>query len=235
VIIHECVQGTPEWSYLRAGIPTASAFDRIITPGGAASKSAEKYKFYLLAERIQGKPIDGVKTWSMERGSTLEVKAKKHYQWVTGTSTTPVGFITNDEETWGASPDDFVGEDGLLECKCPELETHMMYLMREGTAYKEYKVQCQGQLWVTGRQFVDVLSYYPGLPWALQRIERDEEFIGKLAIEIPKFSAELEALCAEAKERGWSLVKDTAKPKPYSQASVVDAVREALLDTQRTT
>jgi hypothetical protein len=39
--IHNCTQGTEEWRKLRAGIPTASEFHKIITPKtGQLSKQA---------------------------------------------------------------------------------------------------------------------------------------------------------------------------------------------------
>ncbi len=215
---------------LRAGIPTASQFDRIVTPSGKESGQQEDYKFLLLAERMMGEPKDDKFTWSMERGSILEKKAVSYYECQRDLDTVAVGFITNDEESWGASPDRFVGDLGLLECKCPELETHMQYLMREGSAYKKYKVQCQGQLWVTGRQWVDVLSYFPGLPWALQRIERDEALIAALETEVPKFSVDLEELCESARQKGWlkPIEQRTARQSKPRGQTITDIMREEM-------
>ena len=117
---------------VRAGLPTASAFDKIITPSGKPSKQAEAYKFRLLAERILGHPLEDRKfTWAMERGSALERKAVEYYEFQTDYQTIPAGFVTDDNERWGASPDRLVGDSGCLEIKCPEIDQHMMYLMRE--------------------------------------------------------------------------------------------------------
>lgn len=228
--IHDVQQNTPEWRAIRAGIPTASAFDKIITPKGADSKSAEKYKFRLLAERIMGRPFDeGRFTWAMERGSALEEKALQYYRFQTDYQTIPVGFVTNDAETWGASPDQFVGDDGTLEIKCPEIDQHMMYLMHEGSAYEDYKIQAQGQLWITERRFVDFLSYHPDLPWSLVRIERDEDFIAKLDKAVRKFSEDLERLAVDAKERGWFRRDSIREPKVSAQQELMDAMRESLI------
>src|SRR5262245_45091449 len=119
MIIHDVVQGSTSWLQLRAGIPTASQFDQIITPSGKPSKSAERYMLTLLAERLMGHPItENVSMW-MKRGSEMEADAVAFYQLQTDSDTVPVGFITNDEGTIGASPDRLVGEEGLLEIKCP--------------------------------------------------------------------------------------------------------------------
>lgn len=230
MIVHDCEQNSPEWHLLRAGIPTASSFDKIVTPSGARSGQQEKYKFRLLAERILGHAIEERYTWSMERGSTLEKSAVSYYENIRDLDTVAVGFITDDAEHYGASPDRFVGDSGLLECKCPELETHMMYLMSEGSAYKDYKVQCQGQLWVTGREWVDLLSYFPGMPWALQRIERDEKLIEAITNYVPKFCVELEELCELAKQRDWLKAASHRNPKadkPRGQ-NIVDVMRDTM-------
>jgi putative phage-type endonuclease len=234
VKIHNCEQNTPEWRMLRAGIPTASAFDKIVTPTGKASSQQEKYKFRLLAERIMGHPIEDHRfTWAMERGSALEKKALEYYRFQTDYQTTPVGFITDDEERWGASPDQFVGEDGCLEIKCPKIDTHMMYLMNEGSAYDAYRVQAQGQLWVSGRKWTDFLSYHPDLPWSLVRVERDEEFIAKIAAAVMAFSDELEALARRAADLGWFRQVSTRRLVLSERDQLLKDMRESLIEFQK--
>ena len=115
--IHDCKQNTTEWLDLRAGIPTASQFDRIITPTGKPSASAIPYMHQLLAERLMGRPITGYVSFDMDRGKDLEPEAVSFYEFTQDVETMPVGFITNDEETIGASPDRLIGSDGLLEIK----------------------------------------------------------------------------------------------------------------------
>src|SRR5439155_25787170 len=143
MITYNCVQGTSEWLRLRAGIPTASAFDKIMTPGGKPSKQAEKYLWTLLAERLMGHPVTEFVSMWMQRGSQLEVDAVRFYELQREIETLPVGFITNNAATIGASPDRLVGGDGLLEIKASSEAVHMGYLLQEGTAYDEYKIQCQ--------------------------------------------------------------------------------------------
>ncbi len=201
--VHDVIQGTPEWSLLRAGIPTASSFDRIVTPGGGKSRSAEKYCFLLVAERLIGHPVATFKSLPMQKGSQREIECVQFYELQRDLDTVPCGFMTIRDGKIGASPDRLVEDSGLLEAKCPNEETHMGYLLQSGTAYEEYKVQCQGQLWVSGRDWVDVVSYHPELPMALGRTERDDSFIEILKNEVGKFSVNLEALVAECIERGW--------------------------------
>lgn len=204
MIIHNVVQGTPEWLRLRAGIPTASDFDNIVTPGGKPSKSAEPYMFRLLAERCMGHPIaEYVSLW-MQRGSEQEINAVRFYEFQRDCTTMPIGFVTNDAKTKGASPDRFVDKDGQLEIKAPSEWVHMAYLLSAGGAYEKYKVQVQAQLYITGRQWTDVMSYHPELPEALIRIERDEKFIEILATESDAFVEKLEKHWVEVQERGWA-------------------------------
>ena len=200
--VHNCIQGSTEWLRLRAGIPTASCFDQIITPGGKPSKSAERYLFTLLAERMMGHPcIEAVTTW-MDRGSRAEEEAVSFYELQRDCATVKVGFITNDAGTIGASPDRFVGEDGLLEIKVPKEHTHVLYLLKKAVD-QAYYPQVQGQLWVSGRHWADVLSYHPEMPPALIRVERDENFIVLLTAAVTTFSQALEQYTADIAARGW--------------------------------
>jgi YqaJ-like viral recombinase domain len=202
MIVHDCKQGTTEWLALRAGIPTASAFERILTKSGKPSTQAEKYLYRLLAERIMGRPVvEHVSFW-MQRGSRMEAEAVAYYESSRELDTIPIGFVTNDARTIGASPDRFVGDEGLLEIKVPAEHTHVSYLLNQSVD-SEYYPQVQGQLWITERKWLDILSYPPDMPPALIRVERDEEFIRRLSAAVTAFSGQLELLAVEARERGW--------------------------------
>jgi YqaJ-like viral recombinase domain len=202
VIIHDVKQGTTEWLALRAGIPTASDFDRIITPKGKPSTQAEKYMHKLLAERIMGHPVTEAISFWMGRGHQMEAEAVAFYEAQRELDSTVVGFVTNDAGTVGASPDRFVGAEGLLEIKVPAEHTHVAYLLTRAVD-AEYYPQIQGQLWVTGRAWADVLSYHPEMPPALLRVARDDAYIAKLGAAVTAFSVALEAAAGDARERGW--------------------------------
>ena len=202
MIIHDCIQGTTEWLQLRAGIPTASCFERIITKSGKPSTQAEKYMHRLLAERIMGHPVTEFVSAYMARGSELEADARAYYEGVRELDVVKVGFCTNDEKTIGASPDALVGDEGLLELKCPAEHTHVAYLLTRAVD-AEYYPQAQGQLWIAGRKWLDIMSYHPEMPPAIIRVERDEAFIGTLSSALLTFSAALEMAAVDLRERGW--------------------------------
>lgn len=183
MIVHRMKQGSQDWLDARLGIPTASHFDEILTPGGKPSRSAEGYLNALVAERLLGVPCssDADNDW-MERGVALEDEARKWYAFHTGADPERVGFVTTDDGSIGCSPDALVGSDGLLEIKCPSAKVHVSYL--RGNVAESYRPQIQGQLWVAERRWVDVLSYCPGFPpplnAALVRVVRDESYVGSL-------------------------------------------------------
>ena len=204
MIVHDAIQGSKEWLALRAGIPTASCFDQIITPRtGKLSAAAEGYMYRLLAERILRRPLEqqAFSAW-MDRGSQMEAEAVAFYECQRELDTRKIGFATNDSGTIGASPDRLVGEHGLLEIKCPSEPVHMGYLMTRSLGEK-HRPQVQGQLWVTERAWSDTLSYHPELPPALIRIERDEEYIALLSSAVEAFAAVLAAATDVARANGW--------------------------------
>ena len=189
--IHPAKQGTPDWLTARLGIPTSSNMDRIITPKGNPSSSGTRYLARLCAEWYLGQPLDEAESQFMARGSDLEHEAVRWYEFETGLDTAEVGLCLRDDGKVGASPDRLVGEPGLLEIKCPSADVHMMYVL--GGATDEYRIQTQGQLYVTERLWVDLLFYHPTLPRAIVRITRDEAFIAALAEQLDTFVKRLEA------------------------------------------
>jgi len=200
--IIDCLQCSPEWFAARLGIPTASRFDKIIAPGGAPSKSADGYMNELLAEYLAGSPIDAEDTthW-MERGSLLETVARVQYEFLTDNTVEQVGFCLDDSGKWGCSPDGLIDEKGMLEIKCPKHTTIIEYY-RNGFP-KKYTPQVQGQMWVTGRSWCDFFAYHPQLKPFMVRVDRDDEYIGKMEKEMIAFCDKLD----EAKKdlEGWKL------------------------------
>lgn len=215
MIIHKVAQGTQAWLDLRAGIPTASRFDSIMTPGKKKSDSAGKYMDHLLAERILGRPIEGFKSKYMDLGNEYESRAVASYELANDCETEKVGFVTIDDGKIGCSPDRFIVDcsDGMLEAKAPSPAVHVSYLMASTGASKEYKVQLQGELWTCERDWVDIISYSPGFPDAVFRTYRDEEFITELAAHVRAFSGRLEEFAEDFKTRGW------IKPPELEQAT----------------
>lgn len=178
--IHDVEQGSDEWLKLRIGIPTASEFDKILTPGGEPSKQWEAYAHKILAEEMLGRPIEGYKSQAMLAGTEREPESVAHYEFFYDIECTKVGFITDDAVRMGCSPDRLIDTDGMLEAKNPEPHTHVGYLI-DGKINQTYWPQLQGQLFVAERAWVDVMSYYPDMPPKIVRVGRDEAYIKKLS------------------------------------------------------
>jgi hypothetical protein len=171
--------GTPEWRAARLGVPSASRFDCIMTPKTRKpSNAATKYMCALLAERMLNRPVDDASSGFILRGTVLESDAVTAYEFERDQDTEEVGFCLRDDRRAGCSPDRLVGSDGLLEIKCPSAAVHVEALL--GMASEDHLSQCQGQLWVTGRAWVDLMFYNPDLPAAIIRIPRDDGYIRDL-------------------------------------------------------
>lgn len=191
MIVLDVKQGTQEWVASRLGIPTASRFSSIMTPKTRKpSASAAPYLCELVAERLTGYPANDASSDFMLRGSALEAEAAAAYEFDTGLSVSAVGFVLDDSRRFGCSPDRFVGEDGLLEIKCLSVANHVAAVL--GMLDGEHVAQVQGQLWITGRQWVDLFFYNPAIAAHRVRIERDEKFIAALAENVEAFCERLE-------------------------------------------
>ena len=201
MIHHQVDQATPEWKALRAGIPTASLFHRILMPKTLKlSAQADDYMNWLLAEWVLGKPLDSIQTEWMENGTNMEPEAAFSYAFERNCEPELAGFFTTDDGLIGASPDRLIGSDGLLEIKCPAPQTHVAYMRGNGVDEK-YISQLQGQMWVCERAWVDIQSYAPGFPTVIVRIPRDENYIAILSKTVRAFAARMVEERADFTER----------------------------------
>lgn len=175
--IFNFAQYSPDWWNARRGIPTASEFDRILTPAtGKLSKSADGYACQLIGEKLSTEyPLTTMNpaTAAMERGTAMETAARSWYSVYHSLEVEEVGFCLSECERFGCSPDGLVGEDGGIEIKCPLPHTQVSWLL-SGELPSDYKAQVHGTLIVTGRQWWDFVSYCPGLPELVIRVEADE-------------------------------------------------------------
>lgn len=192
--VFDCEQNTPEWQAARLGIPTASCFDDVLAQGrgGAPSKTRRTYMLKLVGERITGDPMDNYTNAHMERGHAMEDEARRLYVFTREVEVTRVGFVRNEIKAMmvGCSPDALIGDDGVLEIK-----TKLAHLQAEalldGVLPPEHKAQVQGQLWVTGRTWVDFVSYCPKMRPLIVRVLRDEPYIRNLEDSVAVFYREL--------------------------------------------
>lgn len=162
LITLDCEQGSEEWLAARLGIPTATGFENIVTATGKKSASYIKYMAELIEESIIGLQDESFKSRFMERGNQLEPLARSAYEFITGNAVTQVGGVYLDEnKEVMVSPDGLIPElKKGLEIKCPKMSTHIRYLL-EGGLPSEYVIQVQANLWVTGYETWDFVSYCP--------------------------------------------------------------------------
>lgn len=200
-VFRDFEQGTPEWYEVRRGIVTASELDSVLAKGKgtAPSKTRRTYLYKLAGERLTGQPMERYNNGYMERGHAMEDEARAWYELVTGCAVDRVAFIRCDDRQAGASPDGIVGADGLIEIKtkAPHLQ---LEVLESGVLPSEHVAQVQGLLWITGRSWVDFVSYFTGMPPFKLRVMRDDDFIAKLAVEVADFNAELAAIVAKYQE-----------------------------------
>jgi hypothetical protein len=174
----ECQQGSIEWWAARRGVPTASGFDRIITPKTMKLAAAHvEYACELIGDmhRLDDADArDGYTSPAMQNGIDTEPEARAWYEMENSVTVERVGFITTDDGRFGCSPDALVGDMGGLELKCPRQKAQVRYLLGGRVVPDEYKAQVHGNLIVTGRAWWDFLSYCPGLPTLIVRVEPDK-------------------------------------------------------------
>lgn len=190
---------TDEWEKERLGKLTASRFFDAIDQlkNGGWKKARWDYMLELVAERLTGmrkeKYLNGPMLWGVEtEPQALAVYAKKRGE------INPGHFVNHPTLAMsGATPDGFVGDDGLVEVKCPNSDTHVATLLQK-IVPDEYLTQALWQLACTGRQWCDYLSYDPRMPPALRaaviRIERDRKQITRLEALAVDFLTEVESL-----------------------------------------
>ena len=184
MIIHNVEQGSDAWHTLRAGKPTASEFSKLITSKGKPSESLKPYAMTLAAEKYAGKPLDD---WEgsgwMRRGKELEPDARDLYEFQHKCDVEQVGFITDDLERYGASPDGIMGDSGMTEIKCLKTEHHVKVLLdfkRTKKCPSGHVQQTQGQLLVAEREWDDLKFNHPDMPLLVIRQYRDEVLIKAL-------------------------------------------------------
>ena len=197
--IHMMPQGEDAWLQIRLGKASASNFSKVLA--GGSGKTRGDYMKKLAFERIHNLPFpDKFKgNASMEHGNETESEARDLFALHQGIKIDQIGFAEYNADI-GCSPDGLIGDDGLIEIKCPDTLTHMDYIRGKKTMPKSYVDQMQGQLWILKRQWCYFVSYdarYPSEPFAWQKIIRDEKKIAELEVKLGIFIEELESLVVE--------------------------------------
>mgnify|MGYP001233659180 CR=1 FL=1 len=189
-------QGSPEWLAARCGKITASRIaDMMARTKNGYGASRANYLAQLVAERLTGKPAENYTNAAMQWGTDTEPQARAAYEFHSGQSVVEVSFIEHPSIPMaGASPDGLIGDDGLIEIKCPLTATHIEYLL-SGNVPGKYEKQMQFQMACTGRKWCDFFSFDPRLPERLRmftaRLKRDDAMIQQIEQEVIAFQAEL--------------------------------------------
>lgn len=191
-------QGTAEWKQSRVGVVTASRFADVLTTIKSGESAARyNYKAEIVAEKLTNLPTESFSTAAMQWGTDHEPEARVIYAAINNIEVGETGLIKHETLEAGASPDGLVGDDGLIEIKCPNTATHIQTLI-SGKHPKKYDAQMQGQMWITGRKWCDFVSYDPRLSDELAifitRVERDDEFIAVMATSVEQFIKEVDEM-----------------------------------------
>ena len=197
--IINCEQGTPEWNAVRCGIPTSSSFDKIITSRGEPSKQREKYLYTVAGEKVSGIKVETYQSFAMQKGVEKEEEARNYYKMLYDVEVQKVGFCLADNGRYGCSPDGLIDKSGGVEIKCPEIHTHVGYMVNKEALLKDYYQQVQGSLFVTKCKWWDIMSYFAGLNNVIIRVTPDKTFFKALEVELEVFTKELDELVERIK------------------------------------
>lgn len=195
------IQGSDEWKAARCGKVTASRIADVVArtrSGWGASRA--NYAAELIAERLTGTPAEHFVNAAMQWGTDREPEGRMAYEWHTDTEVQQVAIVPHPRIPMSAaSPDGLVGDDGLVEIKCPNTATHIDTLL-DGKVPEKYVLQMQWQMACTGRQWCDFVSFDPRMPESMRlfikRVERDEKLIESLEKDVELFLREVETKVA---------------------------------------
>jgi hypothetical protein len=205
------VQGSELWVEARCGLVTASRCGDVI----AATKKGEgaarrNYRSELIVEILTGNPYPRYVSQEMQWGIDQEPFARAAYEMQKDVLVETCGFVLHpDIARFGASPDGLVGDDGLIQIKCPNTSTHLTWMLG-GTVPVEHAPQMAAEMACTGRAWCDFVSFDCRLPAHLQlfvcRYERHEGFISALETEVIKFNAEVEQVLSSLPQKPQGIV-----------------------------
>ena len=200
-------QRTEAWRECRLGKITASRINDVMAKlkNGGEAAGRKNYRAQLVVERMTGHPVGSYTNGAMMWGCEHEDAARVSYEFVTGNTVDQIGFIDHPTIPMsGASPDGLIGEDGMLEIKCPNTSTHIEWMLAGG-APSEHVNQMQWQMECAGRKWCDFVSYDPRMPLELQlfivRVERDDKRTENIKSEVAELLCEVNEMVSKLTER----------------------------------
>lgn len=170
-------QRSKTWRDARCGKFTASEIYKLMTdPKSKADKEAGNFSVgamtYIktkVAEELTNLVHQESNAYPLVYGQDMEVNAKEYLRQVKGYEITEVGFVPFTDHA-GGSPDGHIGEDEVLEIKCPfNSANHVEYLTWEKPedmfdVKPEYYYQIQSNLLFSKRTIGRFVSYDPRMP-----------------------------------------------------------------------
>jgi len=210
-------QGSLEWDQMRCGKVTMSrAKDLVASRGKGVGRKS--YILQCVAEALSGQSADGFTSYDMERGTFMEPHALQAFSNHTGHKLDTVGFVQNHHDLIGCSPDALIGDNAGVEVKSPKPYQHLRNCFESGV--NDYYAQIQGNMWVCERDYFFFVSFCPDVeqyPLHVELVERDEEFIGRLA----------ESAIDAAEEVAGMVARIKANHVQHDVATVAAKAREA--------
>lgn len=196
----DVIQGSDEWHDQRRGIVTASVVGQLVTPKQlkiAANDKSRAIVWQLVAERITGYTDPTYVGDDMLRGHDEEAQAREKYAEVYA-PVHEVGFLLRKEDTWqlGYSPDGLIGDDGLIEVKAPRAKGHLSTILA-GEVPAEHMAQCQAGLLVSGREWLDFISFSGGMPMWHKRVYPDPAWQDAIVAAVEQFEATAAEMIAD--------------------------------------
>lgn len=176
MIIHDIEQNSPEWYEVRRGKFTCSTLSDLFMD--KKTKGYNEAINKVVFERLTGEIPEGYINDYMRRGSELEPFARQRYELETFNYVQQVGFIEY-SEWFGYSPDGLIGDDGLIEIKCPKFSTLIDFALTKKIP-REYMYQMQGGLFASEREWCDFVMFHPRMDLQVVRVARNENLIKEI-------------------------------------------------------
>ena len=193
------IQGSDDWLQMRCGLLSASEMRHILTPTlkVANNDKVRAHAYELAFQRLTGFVEPQYVSDAMLRGQEDEIYARAAY----AEHYAPVeecGFITSDRWgfTIGYSPDGIVGDNGLIECKS-RMGKYQVQTIATNEVPDDYVMQLQTALLVTGREWIDFISYCGGLPVFVKRVEPDPVIHDAIVRAATEFEARIAEIAQE--------------------------------------
>ena len=144
----------------------------------------------LARERLGGQAPDAfIRDVYRDTGHASEKDARVAMEAKFGLLIDEAGFAVTEDRRFGLSVDGLIDPDGTWECKAMVSSNTLFDALVDGDI-QEYRDQCQGGLWLTGRKYALLTLWAPDFERPMLppiRVERDEAYIEALEEDLMAF------------------------------------------------